>query len=217
MKKRIPLLVILSLLAFKVTAQLYVEPITGYQLDINNKGFHQINSGVQLAFKKSNRYEFILLVQKSWGLSKISSDSAFTANPSIPVYVAAQKTILPGSFSFSAGHRIVLAGSGGRDKFSLLINTGFTGQKIKISYQYDKSNYTILNPDQTQDRFSIFISGGLEYMRVLKTGRVFFQATIASPPAGKLIKKSTYQAYPSSFHWMAPMGFNLGYSISIKK
>jgi hypothetical protein len=217
MKKGIPLLIVLSLLAFKVTAQLYLEPITGYQLDINNKGFHQINSGVQLAFKKSKRYEFTLLVQKSWGLSKISGDSAFTANPSLPVYAAAQKKILPGSFSFSAGHRIVLAGTGGRDKFSLLINTGFTGQKIKISYQYDKSNYTILNPDQTQDRFSVFISGGIEYMRVLKAGRLFFQINISSEPAGKLIKSSSYQLYPSSFHWMAPVGINAGYSILLKK
>ncbi len=211
MKKILPLVIAANLLFFAAVAQVYIEPIAGYQLDINNKDFKQINSAVQIAFKKNNRYEFILAAQVSWPLSYVSGDSAFTANSSLPVYAPAEKTILPGSFSFSAGHRIVLAGRNSANKLSLLINTGFTAQKIKVRYAYDKNNYTILNPDQTQQRVNIYVSGGLEYMHLLKSGRLFFQINIASPPAGKQIK------YPSSFKFMAPLNFNAGYSIPIKK
>jgi hypothetical protein len=211
MKKVLPLLIALGLFAGKVSAQIYVEPVIGYQLDMNNNGFKLVSSAVQLALQKSRRYELIFLLQKSWPLAITSNDSAFTANSSLPVYTAAEKTILPGSFAVSIGHRFVLAGANGLNRFSLLVNTGLTAQKIKVRYRYDKSNYTILNPDQTQNRFSVFISGGVEYMRLLKSGRIFFQTVVSSPPAGKPIK------YPSTFKFMAPLNFNIGYSILIKK
>jgi hypothetical protein len=200
-----------SLLAFTCCAQLYIEPVAGYQMDMNHSGFKQINSSLQLSFKKSNHYEFILLLQKSWPLAMVSSDSSFTANPSLPLYTAAKKTIQPGSFAVSAGHRFVVAGRGGRNKLSLLLNTGITMQKIKVSYGYDKINYTVLNPDKTQSRTNVFISAGAEYMRLLKNGRLFFQLNVCSPPAGRRLK------YPSSFTFMAPLNFNLGYSIPVKK
>ena len=211
MRKIIPLLLVINLSAFNCIAQFYIEPVIGYQIDMNNSRFIQINSAIQFAFKRSKRYEFILLVQRSWPLSHVSSDSSFTANPSLPLYAAAQKTILPGAFSFSAGHRFVVAGKNSVNKLSLLINTGLTAQKIKVSYGYDKNNYTILNPDKTQNRLSVFVSGGVEYMRLLKSGRLFFQINVSSPPAGKSFK------YPSSFQLMAPINFSAGYSIPIKK
>jgi hypothetical protein len=211
MRKIISLLLVINLSAFNCIAQFYIEPVIGYQIDMNQSGFKQINSAVQFTFKKSSGYEFILLVQKSWALSHVSNDSAFTANPSLPLYTDAQKTILPGSFSFSAGHRIVLAGKNSVNKLSLLVNTGLTAQQIKVSYRYDKNNYTLLNPDETQKRLSVFISGGVEYMRLLKTGRLFFQINVSSPPAGRAFK------YPSSFQLMAPINLSAGYSIPIKK
>jgi hypothetical protein len=211
MQIKVPLMLAANLLVFTCSAQVYIEPVAGYQLDMNHSGFRQINSAVQFSFKQSSRYEFILLVQKSWPLSLISYDSSFTANPSLPLFSLAQKTIQPGSFTLSLGHRWVVAGATGPNKFSLLLNTGVTLQRIKVRYQYDKSNYTILNPDQTQERFSVFVSGGVEYMRLLKTGRLFFQIIVSSPPAGKSFK------YPSSFQLMAPISFNAGYSIPIKK
>jgi hypothetical protein len=211
MKIKVSLLLAASLLAFTCSAQLYIEPVTGYQLDMNHSGFKQINSAIQFSFKQSSHYEFILLVQKSWPLSFISYDSSFTANPSLPLYTPAQKMIQPGSFAVSVGHRFVVAGSRSPNKFSLLLNTGITAQQIKVSYQYDKNNYAVINPDKTQRRTSVFISAGAEYMRMMKNGRLFFQMNVCSPPAGRQIK------YPSSFTFMAPLNLNAGYSIPIKK
>lgn len=203
---------IAALFADYCKAQIYIEPVVGYQIDLNStKRFQQINTAVQCSFKQSKGYEFILQLQKSWSLQFVSNDSSFTPNPALPVYANAKKTIRPLASLLALGNRITVAGKNSNNIFSVVLYTGLMSQKIAVSYQYDKNNYTILNPDKTQLRVGIFISGGIEYMRLIKTDRVFFQLNVATPPYGKKIN------YPSSFGFMAPLSFNAGYSILIKK
>jgi hypothetical protein len=212
MKKIIALLITISLFDGYCVAQFYIEPVIGYQIDLNNKNrFEQINSAVQCSFKKSKNYEFVLQLQKSWPLPFFSNDSSFSQNPALPVYANAKKTIRPASSLFAIGHRITVTGKNSSNIFLVVLYTGITSQKIQVSYQYDKSNYTILNPDQTQERVGIIFSGGLEYMRLLKNGRLFIQLNFVTEPVGKKIK------YPSSFDFIAPLSLNAGYSIPIKK
>lgn len=212
MKKILTLLLFVTLCANCCKAQqIYAEPMIGYQLDLNNSGkFKQFNTGLQCSFTKGKGYEFILQVQRSWPGSTVSADSSFTANPSFPLYAAAKKTILPSAFSFALGHRFAVAGRKTDNIFFLLFYTGLTSQHIAVSYDYDKNNYTVLNPDQTQHRTNLYIAGGAEYMHLFNKGRIFFQVTASSPPYGK-------SAYPSSFHFMGPLAFNAGYSLSLKK
>lgn len=213
MRKIISLLIVFNLVSGFCFAQVYIEPVVGYQFDLNNSKnkFKQINTGLQLSLKTTKVYEVIFLLQKGWSVASVSNDSSFSLNPSLPLYANAEKTIRPSSFSFSVGHRFVIAGKKSNDIFSILLNTGITYQKISVGYNYDKNNYTILNPDQTQKRWAAFISAGVEYMRLLKTGRLFGQINFSSPPTGKKIN------YPSSFKFMAPLSINAGYSILLKK
>ena len=201
------------MIAVSAAAQFHIEPIAGYQLDMNNKEhkFSMINSAIQLCWKASQHYEFILQFQKSWPVTKTLSDSSFTLNPALPVYTNAIKKIDPSSWSLAIGHRFIVTSPKSNNILSILLYTGFANQKIAVAYQYDKNNYTILNPDQTQQRSGVFISGGIEYMRQLKTGRLFLQATIGTMPSGGKIPPY------SSFDFITPLSFNVGYSVPVKK
>jgi hypothetical protein len=211
MKQIITLVITVILFTVYGTAQVYIEPVIGYQTDLNNKkSFQQINSAVQLAYKVSKYYGLVVQLQKGWALASTAADFAFSANPALPVTIAAKKTMRPSALSFTIGHRITVAGKNSANIFSVILYSGVTAQKIAVTYEYDKNNYTILNPDQTQKRISGIFSGGVEYMRLLKIGRLFAQFIAASEPVGKKIK------YPSSFDFMAPMAFNIGYSIPVK-
>jgi hypothetical protein len=212
MKQIITLAITVILFTVYGTAQVYIEPVIGYQIDLNNKkGFQQINSAVQFGWKVSKYYGLVVQLQKGWALPSTAADFAFTANPALPVTIAAKKTMRPSTLSFSVGHRIIVAGKNAANIFAIVLYTGVTSQKIAVTYEYDKNNYTILNPDQTQKRISGIFSGGVEYMRLIKNGRLFAQLMVASEPVGKKIK------YPSSFDFMAPMSFNIGYSVPLKK
>ncbi len=210
MTRTTTLFISLMLLGTYCKAQVYIEPFIGYQIDLTSNDFKQVNTGLQCSFKKSKGYEFVLHLQESWAIPFIASDSSFTTNPALPVYASAKKTIQPKATSFSVGHRFVVAGKKTANIFSILFNTGITYQNIKVSYQYDKSNYTILNSDKTQSRLGFYISGGAEYMRLLTSGRIFFQLNVATPPFGKKVK------YPSSFYFMAPLAINIGYAVAFK-
>lgn len=211
MTKTITLFITATLFTCCGFAQIYIEPIAGYQVDLNNtQKFKQINSGVQFSFKKSNRYELLMLLQRSWPVKAVSNDSAFTANPALPVYTNAEKTIRPSISSFSIGHRIKIAGKNSANIFSIILYTGVACQKFGISYNYDKNNYSILNPDKTLDKIGFVIGESLEYMRLVENGRIFFQVNIFTPPSGKRIN------YPATFKFMAPLAFNAGYSLQIQ-
>ncbi|MEP7109721.1 MAG: hypothetical protein ABI760_17125 [Ferruginibacter sp.] len=212
MERIIALLIMLNLFPGSCKAQFYIAPVVGFQTDLNNRNsFKQINSAVLFGIRKSRHYELMFLAQKAWPHLYNSRDSSFSPNPALPVYATAKKTIRPSSYSLAIGHRISLIGVKSRNIFSLVFYSGITFQKIAVTYQYNKNDYTILNPDKTQERTGFFLSGGMEYMRLLKNGRLFVQLNAATPPLAKEIN------YPSSFGLIAPLSLNAGYSIPIKK
>ncbi len=211
MKNCLLLFILLTFHRCNCFSQTYIEPLSGYQSDIANHGkFHQINSGIQLSFKKSSRYELIARIQKSWGLPYHSVDSSFTANSTLPLYEPANKTIISEAWYLSLDHRFILKSKGKNHQFSILLLTGISGQIFKVNYKYDKVDYAILNPDQTQKTGGVSIGTGFEYMRLFKNDRLFFRLTIDAPLMGEI-------TYPSSFKPMSLLAFNAGYSFLIKK
>jgi hypothetical protein len=194
-----------------ISAQVYLEPFAGYIKDLNNKKFQLLNTGVQLSYVKGRRYEMILQLQKSWPTGGRSSDSSFTLNPNLPLYSPAAKQLRPSSITAAFGNRFKILGSNSKNAIYAKVFTGIVYQRVSVRYQYDKNNYIILNPDKTLQAAGIFLSGGLEYMRQLPTGRLFGELNFSTPPAtGKL-------NYPYSFNSMAPFSINIGYSILLKK
>jgi hypothetical protein len=193
-----------------VCGQVYIEPFAGYQKDLNNRNFHLLNTGVQLAYTKSRRYEMIFQLQKSWPTGGNSSDSSFTVNPNLPLYSAAVKQTRPWAITAAFGNRLKILGDN-KNGLNIKLYAGFVYQRIGVRYQYDKANYIILNPDKTLQAAGVFLSGGLEYMWQLPGGRFFAEINFCTPPAtGKL-------SYPYSFNLMAPLSVNIGYSIQLKK
>jgi len=189
--------------------QQYIEPVAGYRADVNSRGVAQFNTGIQYTFKKNSRYEMMVRVQKNWPLKHFSSDSSFSVNPLLPVYAPAYKTKEVKSWDFSFDQRFILNPAGKNHHFSVLLRLGFVSEKIDVSYKYDKSNYTVLNPEETRSKFSLYIGTGFEYMKLIKDNWAFIQLTLDTPPLGKVVSPS------SSF--MAPLALNVGYSFKIKK
>ena len=192
-------------------AQVYIEPFAGYQKDLNNKNFNLLNAGLQLSYKKSKGYELIFQLQKSWPSARRSNDSSFTLNPNLPLYSPAAKKISPAAFTIGVGNRIKVLGRKTKTSVFAKMYTGFVYQKMGVDYQFDKTNYIVLNPDKTSELAGLFLSGGLEFMRQLKTGRLFGELNFSTPPVtGK-------RSYPYSFNTMAPFSINIGYSMLLKK
>lgn len=192
-----------------IFAQIYFEPLTGYQVDANN-GFNQLVAGGQLSMVTGDSHELLFVYRKSWSANQPGVDSSFTANPALPVYAPAPKNIRARSGTFAVGHRFFVTKANKRDAVSILFFTGITHQVIDVKYQYDKLNYSILNPDQTVGKTGLFLGLGAEYMRKLKVGRIFGQLFISTPPSLKSIPD------PSRFQWVVPVNINVGYSIQLK-
>ncbi len=210
MNKVIALLIGL-LFFYNCDAQFYVEPILGYQIDLNkNSKLKQLNTAINICWKARPKYELILQVQRSWPSSYKSSDASYTTNPALPLYAAANKNISPSALSLLIGHRIKLAGRSSNNSLFVNLSAGVSHQQIKVNYSYDKNNYTILNPDKSVNETGLCVSGGIEYMRTLKTGRVFTQLLF-----GGFIHEETN--YPNSFYFLVPVSLNVGYSIPISK
>jgi hypothetical protein len=210
MRKLLTLFVIIiTLIPAHAFSQFYIEPFAGYQKDFNNHANHFINSGIQAAYKMKN-YEFLFQIQKSWPQATHYQDSSFTLNSSLPLYSSAQKELNTSLFSIALGNRFKVAGGKSKNSFFIKFYTGVMLQKVSVNYQYDKTNYVILNPDQTQEIAGVFISGGLEYMRQIGKGRLFFELNFSTPPA------DNYK-YPESFNPVAPVSLNVGYSFKISK
>lgn len=212
MKQKISLAILLC--SFNVCcAQTYLEIFTGYQTDINSgkTHFNLINSGFQITVKKNRRYEIMLQLQKSWGIPGNSTDVAYTANPGFPLQSTAEKTITPSVASFLLGNKFVVTGKNFPGNISFVVYGGFSYQKLKVKYQYDKNNYTILNPDRTQEGTGLFFLTGIEYMKDVKNGRFFFQVLAGPPPTMKGTSSNI------SFNFIAPLSFNAGYSFILKK
>ncbi len=211
MRKALSLLIILYLNCQRSAAQIFIEPLVGYQVDVNNKpGLNQWNTGVQFVFKKAKHHEFLLQVQKSWPISSLSYDSSFTTNPALPIYAPAQKKISPGILSFILSERIKIIGTEKTGYLFLPFSMGISTQKIIVDYNYDKTNYTILNPDETLKTTVLVLGTGLEYLKPIKKGRLFVQVHVTAPISSGL-------SYPFSFRRISPLSFNFGYSFQLKK
>ncbi len=210
MKRTLSLLLVMVVLSPKLSfSQLYIEPFAGYQRSQNSSNYNMLNTGVQVAFKLKV-YEILGQVQRGWPQTFNGVDEAFTTNTFLPLSMPAQKTITTSAFTFAIGHRLKLFGKKTKNSFFLKLYTGLMSQNNVVKYQYDKTNYVILNPDKTIDRTGLFISGGFEYMRSLKNGRLFIDLNFSSPPIGSV-------KYPISYHLMSPVTLNVGYSIKISK
>lgn len=193
-------------------SQTYIEAFTGYQKDINNRkyNFNMINSGLQISWKKSRTYELFVQIQRGWALKNSSPETFYTASPSLPLTSNGIKTISPSTATFSLGHRFTVTGKNFNGSINILLQAGLAYQKIKVSYNNDKQNYTVLNPDNTQRKSGYFIATGIEYSKQLTKGRIFFQTLIGPQPwFGRLPKNI-------SFNMMAPLSLNAGYSYMIK-
>jgi hypothetical protein len=165
---------------------------------------------VQATLNKNRRYELMIRLQHSIGFSERSTDSTFTANPALPLYSVAYKTMRPGAGYLSFDQRFKFRANRQGHQFSILLLMGINAQRITVNYQYDKVNYTILNPDETQKNVSLYVGTGVEYMRWFKHCRLFLQLTVASPPLA-------VPWVPSSFSSMAPLAINAGYSLPLKR
>ncbi len=204
------LLACLCLFASRCLSQTYLEPMLGYGIDIHNSGFRQINIGVQLSHKGDEPNEFVVQLKGSLPLATTSFDSAFSPNPAVPLYAAAQKKISPAAVSAAVGWRLRLAGAKTNDILTIIPMLGLRYERTGVAYSYDKRNYTVLNPDKTQQRFGFFGSFSVEYMHLLKKGRLFTQLTLATPAVGKK------DNFPYSFRLMIPLSLNVGYSFTLK-
>lgn len=196
-------------------AQLYMEPIVGGQISLNNrdKKFFQVNAGVQLAIHKDRFYEMLIRAMASLPISSTGDAAkAYTANPSLPISADVSTSIKPYTYSLALGHRFTInSGKTQKNNVFLVIYTGFVDESIAVHYNYDKSNYTILNPQISIERLSVFASAGFEYIKQLANGRLFANILIATPPIGK--KTSNL----SNFTFIVPLSVNVGYSIPLSK
>lgn len=212
MNKLITLL--LGILFFNnCNAQFYIEPIFGFQQDVNTGSkFKQLSTALNINWRvgPKYKYELYLQVQRGWPSSYKSTDASYTTNPALPIYAPANKTISPSALSFLIGHRIKLAGRKSNNSLFVNLSAGVSSQQVKVDYNYDKNNYTILNPDKTVKETGLCINGGLEYIRNLKTGRIFTQLLV-----GGFIHEEIN--YPNSFGFLAPLTFNIGYSLPFFK
>jgi hypothetical protein len=204
---------ILFLLLFACSsakAQWYIEPVAGWQVDINNRiHFKQLSTAVNFCNKISGRYEIIFQLQKSWPLAYQGADTAFTTNTTLPLHTTAEKTISPASFSLGMGQRFKVVGDGSNFLLATLY-TGLLTQQVKVIYNYDKNNYTILNPDQTQTRTGLYIGCGTAYIRQFNKGRLLLQLGYSF-----LLQSKIY--YPGSFNFLTPLSIEAGYSIPLTK
>jgi hypothetical protein len=197
------------LLATNGRSQVYIAPLAGYQLNLRNARFSQFVTGLQGSIATDDHTELILQVQRAWPRSVRSTDSAFSPNPTVPLYTAANKTLQPSAIAIAFGGRTRLAKIGTQDAINVVALLGVKWEKIAVSYLYDKANYTILNPDQTQRRTGLYGSVGAEFKHAIAKGYLFAQILLSTAPIGRKDR------YPSSFNFVVPLSFNIGYSIHL--
>lgn len=205
------LLAALCAIPFTASSQVYLEPVAGYQLDANNGHNKNIQSALNIAFRKNRIYEFLFKIQQSWPVSAHQfKDSSYTLNPTLPLNEPAIKKIKRSSFSIALGNRFTILNRKKKDRLYVDFTTGLNFQHISVSYQYDKTNYTILNPDRDAREWGPFVGFGIGYMRQVANHRFFTEISIASSPTATL-------NYPSSYRLAAPFSLNIGYSFQISK
>ena len=216
--KRLLLTLVAFASFFNVFSQNYIEPFLEFRTNksiekTNNPAviLHQIYTGIQLSKIKSHRFEYAFQLGFGLPISHKRADSSFTLNTNLPVYMKANKTISVFSTSIYYVQKYLLVDVKEKDKLNFLINTGFTYRNLKITYDYDKTNYTILNPDKTQSLLGVSVGMGFQYTHIIKNNRLFIQAYMDFP----LIRPKTN--YPGVLKTIVPLTTAIGYSLKQKK
>jgi hypothetical protein len=193
-------------------AQFYFEPLIGYQIDQSYNGrdgkFNQFNSAISFIWQCDDKYGVGIQIQRTFPRQYHSIDSSFTANPAFPIYAPAYKTITVKFYSVSIAQHIYIFGWKNQSRINLIVNEGIMNVSMNVSYNYDKTNYTILNPDRTEIMNAAYFTPGVEYVRQLKYGKFFGQVSVTTVTNAKT-------GYPNSFKYYKPISLNIGYSIPI--
>jgi hypothetical protein len=205
------------LFIFTAYSQTYIEPFLGYRANQSTKlndnpavTLKQIYTGIQLSKLKRDTYEYAFQLSIGIPIAEKGSDSSFTLNTNLPLYASANKTIKVFSIFSYFIQKYKLIGFKNNDKINVLVNTGLAYRSIKVSYNTDKNNYVILNPDKTQNVFGASLGFGFQYTHSFKKNRFFIQADIDFP----LIRQKN--KYFTSFKTLVPLTVIAGYSFEIK-
>jgi hypothetical protein len=198
--------------------QKYLQPFVGYRAYINGQPkndnrptLRQLNFGVQLLKERKENYEngFRLIIALPFSNNTVY-DSSYTLNPNLPVIAFAKKTVQVYSLSASFIQKYLLFNIKQKNELGILVHTGFAYQKVKVSYDYDKKNYVILNPDKTINGYGVLLGFGLQYARFIKSNKFFVESMLDLPIV------TSKNKYPSPLKIIFPVGFNIGYSIALK-
>jgi hypothetical protein len=198
--------------------QKQVEPFVGYRAyengqtkDDTRPTLHQLNFGIQLLKTKKDYREngFRLNIALPFANNSVY-DSSYTLNPNLPLTAVAKKTVGVYSFSISFYQKYLLLKLKKKNEISMFVHSGLAFQKLKVSYDYDKKNYVILNPVKTINSFGILLGFGLRYSRTIKTNKIFIESVTDIPII------TSRNKYPSPLKVIFPVGLNIGYSIAIK-
>lgn len=206
-------LLLLCFLSFTASnAQVYLEPYTGYAIDVRPKqNLHSFNTGIQITFSKKPNYGFSAGVINGFGIKRKGEDSSFTSNPSLPIYAKAPKTIQTGFTGIYINNRFRLIKIGEKHSVHLNFQMGLRLQKLVVTYSLNSSDYVVLNPGANAERLAVYAGSGFEYLYTLKKGRVFFQTNVITPS----LRRKREQ--PDRLNLPVPLSFNAGYSFELKK
>jgi hypothetical protein len=193
-------------------SQVYLEPFTGYAIDVRPKqNLHTINTGLQITFSNKSGYALSTGFINGFGVRRKSEDSSFTSNPSLPIYANAAKTTHSSFFGIYVNNGFRLFKIGDHQSVHFNLSFGLRLQRIKVNYKLDSPDYIVLNPGAEARRFGPYAGTGFEYLYKLKKGRIFFQTTVVTPSLGRRNEQ------PDRFSISVPLSFNMGYSFEIKK
>lgn len=206
------LLAVLLAVSTHCVAQIYIEPLAGYAIDVRNKpSFHLFNTGLSFSFPTQSFYEFSVGFSNSFGMTRKGSDSAFTTNLSLPAGIRAGKSLQPSGWSLFFNNRFQFYKYGNNNALNFIVLIGIAKQKIAVSYDYNKTDYTILNPETSIEELGLYTGYGFEYVKTFNRNRLIAQLNFSTPPiAGR-------QPEINSFKLMTPLSFNIGYSFQLSK
>jgi hypothetical protein len=203
---------------FSAYSQSCFESFLGYRANENGQTkddtrptLRQIHFGANYITPKKNNYENGYRINIALPFANnFVFDSSYTLNTNLPLNAPAKKTVQVYSFSASFIRKYLLFRVRKKNELNFLVNAGIAYQKIKVSYEYDKKNYLILNPVKTINSFGILLGFGLRYARVIKGNKIFIESVTDIPIL------TSKNKYPSPLKIIFPVGFNIGYSIALK-
>ncbi|MFT3749239.1 MAG: hypothetical protein QM768_13020 [Agriterribacter sp.] len=208
--KLFPLLFFIPFLSY---SQNTVEPCVGYSIDLANKpAFSQANIGLQYPVINHRVYQLLIRVQGGLPLNNQSGiDAAYTPDPALPLSVTAAHKAKWHSAALIIGNRFKLISWAGKNTISPFANAGIAYQKINVVYDnYNKEQYTVLNPHRDLKKFGLCIGGGIQYKRNLGAGAVFLHAEVLSSPVVDSLNNYHYKL-------PVPLSINIGYVVEFKK